>query len=41
MANDGILDCVEKLRSEISADGVIAELAAIAFADRTELAKHE
>lgn len=45
MANDGISDYIEKLRSqqskrtEVTADKVIAELAAIAFADRTELAK--
>lgn len=45
MANDGISERIELLRSEqskrteITADKVIAELAAIAFADRTELAK--
>lgn len=45
MANDGISDYIEKLRSqqskrtEVTADKVIAELAAIAFADRTVLAK--
>lgn len=45
MANDGIAKRIEQLRSEqskrteITADKVLAELAVIAFADRTEIAK--
>lgn len=45
MANDGIAERIKQLRSqqskrtEITADRVLSELAAIAFSDRTEIAK--